>query len=112
MKVREEGWWQEHHAGLTTEWREMPAATREGIPEHLQGGLDRYILHRIKPGDFLLSLLSNDLEQVVGRAAPPSVLLYLPSIFHALHGYAPRTSYGSPEAVRKWLAEGLEEVSG
>lgn len=38
------------------------------IPELTRAGLERYVLHRIKPGQFLVAVICNDLRNAVTRA--------------------------------------------
>lgn len=98
--------WAEYHAALTAEWREMPAHVREAIPAHLRGGLDRYIVERIRPGAFLTAILTNDLAGTVARMNPPLSLVEIRHVLEALHNYAPGTCYGDPEKVADWLMKG------
>lgn len=67
----------------------------------LRAGLDRWISHGIPPGDFLLAVLSNDLNGAVRRADSENIHL-LPEIVNWLRENAPITSWGSPAAVQHW----------
>ena len=74
-----------------------------GIPERMQDALIRYYEKRIEPGHFLTAVLENDLMEALGRADVENR--------HSLHAYCmwlynqtPSGSYGSPEAVKRWLA--------
>lgn len=42
-----------------------------GIPPHLHGGLTRYLQARIRPGRFIYSVLTNDLNEAMLRWAGP-----------------------------------------
>jgi hypothetical protein len=76
----------------------------EAIPERMQDALQRYVLDRIKPGDFLTAVLSNDLRNAVIRA--DSENLPLLSLYVSwLYNVAPAPCWGSPDAVRAWLAD-------
>jgi hypothetical protein len=73
------------------------------IPEHMVGGLRRYIEDGIKPGSFLCAVLTNDLRGSVECA--DSVNMYrLPNYIRFLHNYAPYGSWGSVEAFNEWSA--------
>lgn len=81
---------------------------RFNIPEHMKGGLDRYVRLGIRPGDFLQSVLCNDFAGTILRADHINK--------HALHEYAlilhsgiiPADAWGSREAVERWIAKGGE----
>lgn len=65
--------------------------------------LDRYIDSRLPVGDFLRSVLENDLKGAVGRA--DSVNLYvIPAYVAYLYNRAPAECWGSPAAVNAWLS--------
>ncbi len=73
-----------------------------GVPEHLQGGLMRYLVHRIPPGHFLTAVLSNDLKEAMGRADEASRAgLY--QIVSFLYNDAPAPCWGTPGKVWAWL---------
>jgi hypothetical protein len=76
-----------------------------GVPEHLRGGLDRYIVHGIKPGDFLTAFLSNDLMETLGRADDKSRAGFF-GLASFLYNEAPSGCFRSPENVARWIAEG------
>jgi len=81
-----------------------------GIPEYMHGSLIRYFEEHIPPGHFLTAVLENDFMGVFMHADERNIL--------ALKGYsmwmyneAPGRysgSWGSKEAVAKWLA--MEEI--
>ena len=72
------------------------------VPEHCRDGLRRYFENRIPPGSFLTAVLSNDLMGAAGRADDVNRHRLL-DYCTFLYSYAPRGSFGSPEAVRDWL---------
>lgn len=78
------------------------------VPEHVQGGLRRYVEHRIEPGGFLLAVLTNDLRESVGRA-DHICLPAIPDIISWLYNKAPGTCWGSPEKVTSWLQSDGQE---
>jgi hypothetical protein len=75
-----------------------------GVPEHLHGGLVRYLVHRLQPGHFLTAVLENDLREAMGRADEQS-RAGLFQIVKFLYNDAPSICWGSPERVQQWLAE-------
>jgi hypothetical protein len=66
------------------------------------GGLVRYLVHRIPPGDFLLAVLSNDLMEAVSRGDDASVA-GLRSLVRFLHNDTPWSAHGSLAIVRAWV---------
>jgi len=75
---------------------------RHLIPAYMWGAVERYMVNRIPGGSFLTALFSNDLIEAFARADcenGENMRRYA----QFLHNYAPRGSYGSPEAVRSWL---------
>ena len=74
-----------------------------GIPEYMIGGLERWINHHIKPGDFLCAVLANDLTEACGRADDTNQHILFAYV-EFLHNYAPSQCWGSPEKVRQWAA--------
>lgn len=72
------------------------------IPEHTQAGLDRYINHRIRPGSFLVAVLSNDLFEAVSRADLENQAA-LADIVKYIYNKLPSGSHGSIERVDAWL---------
>lgn len=75
------------------------------LPKHVQFGMEGYIEHGIKPGDFLCAFLSNDLMGAMGRADTTN-RHYFFEICLFLHNEAPAASYGSPEKFNAWLKKG------
>lgn len=71
------------------------------VPEHLHNGLIRYLVHGIRPGDFLFAIVTNNLTEAVVRA--PSGGGGLLEVVRFLVAYAPPVCYGSPETVDAWL---------
>lgn len=79
---------------------------RAGVPEHLWPGLVRYFIMGIKPGDFLLAVLKNDLKDAVVRAGDPSIL---GPLIMWLNNCVPAPSWGDPAAVEGWMARKTNE---
>lgn len=75
------------------------------IPEHCRDGLDAYLGEGRPVGHFLTAVLSNDLAAAAGRADDenrPRLADYV----RFLYSYAPAGSWGSPKAVKDWIARG------
>lgn len=72
-----------------------------GVPEHLQDGLRRYLLHGIQPGHFLTAVLENNLFEAMARADLVSRAGLFGLVSH-LYNEAPRGCYGSREIVQAW----------
>ncbi len=72
------------------------------IPEHMIAEMQRYMERGVRPGDFLVAVLSNDLM----GAAYYADSINRPRLHDYcmwLYNYAPSGSFGSPEAVEKWI---------
>lgn len=71
------------------------------VPEHTMKALQAWINKGHVPGDFVLSVLRNDLQGAAMRAdafnAPR-----LPAIINFLNMEAPSPCWGSPEKVEEW----------
>ena len=75
------------------------------IPEHMIGGLARYIEDHIPPGDFLREMLSNNLHEALGRADDKNMWM-LPVYSAYLYNHVPSRCFGSKEKYEKWLSTG------
>ena len=71
------------------------------IPEHTQGALERYITHGIRPGDFLMSVLTNDLMGAVGRADHENSQC-LRDIAAWVYMRAPRNCWGDRDTIHNY----------
>jgi len=81
------------------------SALENGVPEHLVGGLTRYVIMGINPGDFLTAVLSNDLMEAFGRADRNS-LAGLEGLMKFIYNYVPSACHGSKEKVSAWKGGG------
>jgi hypothetical protein len=79
------------------------------IPEHMHGGLRRYIENGILPGSFLTAVLTNDLKNAIGFADHIN-LWNIPRYVSFLYNYAPSGCWGSPAKVQSWV-EKLQETT-
>ena len=80
-----------------------------GIPDRMQGGLERYIQNRMSPGSFLRSILENDLRGACSCADSENRTILF-NYVNYLYNEAPRQCWGSFERVSAWLA-GRNEAS-
>lgn len=78
--------------------------TQTIVPPGLHDGLVNFIGARRPVGRFLTAVLENDLAAAIGRADADSQA-GLSRIVCFLVNYAPTTCWGSPDAVRRWLAD-------
>ncbi len=76
------------------------------VPEHIRGGLERYLCHGTKPGGFLSACITNNALEAATRADSRETLLALPDIMKFLFNDAPPTSWGSPTNFASWMAAG------
>jgi len=74
------------------------------IPEYMHPALRRYIELGIAPGDFLRSVLCNDLRSAVWYADHTN-LRYLPSYVNFLSD-APAECWGSHKKYLDWIHQG------
>ncbi len=88
---------------LTPDWNAAALLGEYGIPPHLHGGLERYLKDRIPPGDFLLSILRNDLAGAMTRAADLGAVVACHAIVRFLQAEAPATAWGDRNAVNVWI---------
>ena len=73
-----------------------------GISKHMWGGLTRYLVEHIRPGDFLQAVIAGDLFQATIYADDENITV--------LHGYArfllhnaPAASWGSYKKLDEWV---------
>jgi hypothetical protein len=80
------------------------------IPEHMQQVLRRYVLEGVRPGDFLTSVVCNDLRNAVGRADETNLPL-LKLYVQWFYNIAPGSCWGSAEAMLKWCESRRAEIA-
>jgi len=71
------------------------------IPERMGGGITRYILNRIEPGDFLCAIIENDLREAFGRADDEN-LRNIAAYVSYFYNEAPAACWGSRNAIKYW----------
>lgn len=82
---------------------------RYEIPQYMRAGLINYIEKGEKPGDFLVAVLSNKLDEAVARADGNNIDL-LPAYVVFLHNQAPSGCHGSSENVKEWIEKKRKEI--
>ena len=80
------------------------------IPEHTQAIIKRYIEDGRDPGDFIYSVMSNNLFSAVGCADRMNSAA-LRDIVMWTYNRAPQACYGSEAKVMKWMAETAKTVA-
>lgn len=73
-----------------------------GLPEHMQGGMQRYIENGIEAGSFMMAVLENDLMGAFGRADSINAAR-IKDFCSFLYNNAPPACFGSREKVRAWI---------
>jgi len=77
----------------------------EQLPEHIQGGMRRYVEEGIEPGSFCMAALSNDLVGAYGVADDLNTIR-MHDIARWLYNDCPAGARGSTERVQKWMERG------
>jgi hypothetical protein len=75
------------------------------IPEHMRGGIIRYVERGIPPGHFLQAVFANDLMEACKRGDGENVRL-IPAYAVLLSNQCPGGCWGSLTNVRAWTARG------
>lgn len=78
------------------------------IPPHMQEVLRRYIVQGLEPGNFLKSVISNDLRGATGSADEENLPL-LKLYVQWLYNEAPGNCWGSVEVMHDWMRERQKE---
>ena len=89
---------------------EMPAINDidySGLPEHMRDGIKLYVEEGIEPGDFAYAVLCNDLVGAYGRADSVNTAR-MRDWASFLYNEMPLDSWGSKQAVDKWIAAHAE----
>ncbi len=81
--------------------RQINAAKKNPIPDHVLPGLARWLVNGIVPGSFLEAMLSNDLRGVM-QSADDENLQRIPDIWNFLYMEIPSSAWGSHERMVKW----------
>jgi len=80
--------------------------TRNGtvyyIPERMMPGIDRYVNHKVRPGNFLQAIICNDLK-LAYHYADDENYVNIPAYVDYFHWYVPGNCHGSRKAMLDWL---------
>lgn len=76
-----------------------------GLPDHVVGGIRRYIVYGIKPGSFLTALFEGDLFAVYALADHVN-LPRIGDFVGWIYNHAPILCWGSPTKAAAWIARG------
>lgn len=82
----------------------------ENIPVDMQDGIKRYVIEKLRPGNFLSAIITNDLRGAVGHADAvnlPLISLYVRWFYNR----APAACHGSNRQMEEWLARKESEAS-
>ena len=74
----------------------------ELLPEHLRGGVERWIEHGVRPGGFLWAVIDNDLLAALGHADDDMTRADIRKISLWFHWEAPSGCHGAPEITARW----------
>lgn len=84
------------------------------IPQHMHGGVERYVEKGIPPGGFLEALLANDFMEAMGRADAENQEA-IQGWAQFIYNWLPNGCWGSPRAVREWISmgglQGMQETA-
>ena len=78
------------------------------LPRHMHDAIRMYVLDRLEPGSFLMSVLCNDLKGSIARADHINKSA-LPQYVEFCTWYLPSICWGSEERVTAWLSRRDEE---
>jgi len=81
----------------------------EKLPEHIRGGMKRYIEEGLIPGDFLQAVICNNLKLSVQRADDVNIKRML-DIVSFMYWEVPMSAWGSYEKMIEWSKKGGEGV--
>jgi len=72
------------------------------IPPHMLEALLRYVEQGVRPGHFLCAVLTNDLQEAVGRADDENMRI-IPAYVAWLYNEAPSSCWGTQSKVDLWV---------
>ena len=78
------------------------------LPEHLRDGMRRYVEKGVRPGHFLMAVLTNDLMAATARADEHS-LAHLRDIVRWCWWELPPACWLSRDNVEKWIKKHAEQ---
>lgn len=74
------------------------------LPEHMRGGVYRYVERGIHPGDFLGAVLENDLRGATMNADATNLRTL--DRYGALLHHLPTAAWGDKDKVNAWCEQG------
>ena len=74
---------------------------RHGVPYYMHGGIRRYLLDGIVPGDFLSAIVNNDLKAAYGCADDTNTTILLAYV-RFFYNCAPALAWGRATSVHDW----------
>ena len=72
------------------------------LPEHMREGMQRYVQHGIRPGDFMYLVLCNDFVHALGHADSVNTIRIV-DYARFLYLELPSGCWGSREKVDAWI---------
>ena len=88
-------------AALGQDW----ADGLDALPEHMIGGVVRYVLHGVPAGNFLAAVIRGDLFGAL-RGADDINKNMLPAYANFFWNHAPSICFGSEQAYDDWVKAG------
>lgn len=77
------------------------------LPEHIRGGVRRYVEEGIIPGDFLQAVIRNDLMESFSRADETNIARMF-DIVSFFYNETPNACWGSEEKMLSWMKRAKE----
>lgn len=75
------------------------------LPEHMRGGMSRYMERGIPPGSFMTAILTNDFKEAFMRADAINKAHMVEWAEYVVN-YMPADAHGSMQKVREWIERG------
>jgi len=72
------------------------------LPQHIRGGMKRYVEEHVLPGNFLQAVICNDLTEAFIRADDINIEKMF-EIVGFMYWEVPRMCWGSKEKMKKWM---------
>ena len=81
------------------------------IPVYMADGIESYIRDGVPPGDFLMAVLSNDLQEAYIRADDEN-FHNIPAYMNYFYNKIPAFIWGSRKKVESWIEKKYQERTG
>ena len=79
------------------------------IPEYMHSGIELYVKMGVRPGNFFMQVLCNNLVEAVA-AADKENMRNLPAYANYLYNYLPHDAWGSEKVVLEWMTKKQKEA--